>query len=190
MRPQFWLVAGPNGAGKSTLVQAHRKLAARLRVINSDEIALTIDPARQNTPAVLLQAGRQAIMLRRDYLSNGISFLVETTLTGQGELALLGNARTAGFKVNLVYVGLNRLEASASRVSQRVLDGGHDVPIADIRRRFARSLANLRPALAAADRAYLIDNAGLNRRLVYIAEAGRVKYCADTMPGWAASALS
>ena len=151
-------------------------------MVNPDEIAVAIDPLRRNERTVLLQAGREVLRLRDEFLSSEISFLVETTLTGQGELALLERARTVGFKVNLAYVGLPRMEMSRSRVTERVLDGGHDVPLDDIQRRFGRSLANLPIALERADRAYLLDNAGLRHRLVYAVEAGRVKYRASTLP--------
>ena len=57
-RPQLWMVAGPNGAGKPTLVLTHRQLAARLFVINPDEIALALDVARRNETAIMLRAGR------------------------------------------------------------------------------------------------------------------------------------
>ena len=190
IRPQLWVVAGPNGAGKTTLVRVHRKLAARLQVVNPDEIAVAIDPLRRNERTVLLQAGREVLRLRDEFLSSEISFLVETTLTGQGELALLERARTVGFKVNLAYVGLPRMEMSRSRVTERVLDGGHDVPLDDIQRRFGRSLANLPIALERADRAYLLDNAGLRHRLVYAVESGRVKYRASTLPSWVPDPLA
>ena len=115
---------------------------------------------------------------------------METTLTGEGELALLKMARASDFKVNLAYAGLPRVEMSAARVSERVRDGGHDVPLDDIVRRFERSMANLHVALVLADRAYLLDDAGERHRLIYAVEAGRVKFCAARLPAWAASALA
>ncbi len=189
-RPQLWVVGGPNGAGKSTLVRVHHKLAARLQVINPDDIAFAIDPARRNETAVLLRAGKEALRMRRELLASRHSFLVETTLTGQSELALMQEARTAGLKVNLAFVGLTRVEMSASRVGERVLDGGHDVPLDDIVRRFGRSMANLRIALSYADRAYLLDNAGRRHRLIYATESGRIKYQAPILPTWASTALA
>ena len=183
------MVAGPNGAGKTTLVHRHGKLAARLRVINPDDIALAIDPERRNDPHVVLQAGREALQRRRQCLEEATSFLIETTLTGNGELTLLEKARFAGFKVNLAYVGLSRVDMSASRVSERVRRGGHDVAMDDIRRRFGRSLANLPLALARTDRAYLLDNTGLRHRLVYVVEFGRVKFRTAKLPSWVPRSL-
>src|SRR3546814_9296463 len=52
-------------------------------------------------------------------------------------------AGEAAYQVNLVYVGVRDVRHSIGRVRERVSRGGHDVPIADLWRRFDRSLANL-----------------------------------------------
>jgi predicted ABC-type ATPase len=44
------------------------------------------------------------------------------------------------------------------RVRQRVLEGGHDIPRADIIRRYSRSLANLEQAARMADEVAIFDN--------------------------------
>ncbi len=99
-------------------------------------------------------------------------------------------AAARGFKVNLVYVGIDDPTLSVSRVSVRVAAGGHNVPIADLNRRYARSFGNLRAAMGLADRVILIDNSGMRRRLLYSAEASRVKFAAADLPPWAAAALA
>ncbi len=68
------------------------------------------------------------------------------------------NAREAGYRVELHYVRLQSAEVSLRRIHCRVLDGGHDVPEADVRRRFARSLANLPQAMALADETRFYSN--------------------------------
>src|SRR3546814_3729050 len=68
-------------------------------------------------------------------------------------------AGEAGYQVNLVYVGVRDVRHSIGRVRERVSRGGHDVPIADLWRRFDRSLANLAVAMQLANhRVLLIDN--------------------------------
>lgn len=126
VRPHLWLVAGPNGAGKSTIVR--RYLRGRLPVVNPDEIAVRIAPGRVNDPSVQLEAGRLAVAARAGLLASQGSFLVETTLTGHSEIRLIRDARAIGYKVSLVYVGLNRPEMSGARVALRVAQGGHDRP--------------------------------------------------------------
>lgn len=56
---------------------------------------------------------------------------------------MLERCREAGYQIHIVYLWLPSAELAVARVRQRVLAGGHDVPDADVRRRWARSLLNL-----------------------------------------------
>jgi predicted ABC-type ATPase len=56
---------------------------------------------------------------------------------------LLADAAEAGFEVRIFYVGLASAELHLDRVSRRVRAGGHDIPEADIRRRWRHSRMNL-----------------------------------------------
>jgi predicted ABC-type ATPase len=182
---QFWIFAGPNGAGKSTLVA--RYVRGRIPVVNPDDVARVLPP-RGGQPDVL-EAGRIALAQREAHLAAGQSFGVETTLTGHSEINLMRRARAAGCKVNLVFVGLDDVQLSASRVQARVRDGGHNVPLADVFRRFDRSIANLSIALMIADRSYVFDNSGERRRLLLLCENGKLKRLAKVIPRWAAVAI-
>ena len=185
--PQFWMIAGPNGAGKSTLTSKY--LEGRVEIVNPDVIALQLDPSDPNGSRVRVQAGRQAIRRQNECLIQGISFSVETTLSGNRELQLLQRAKEAGFKVNLVYVGIGSADTSAGRVAGRVLEGGHHIPAEDIERRFSRSMANLPRALDLADRAYVLDNSGRRYRLLLSMEQGQVKRVTRNLPTWAQQTL-
>lgn len=183
MRPQLWIFAGPNGAGKSTLVAD--RLKGRLPSVNPDELALSLPDGRARE----LEAGKLALIARQRHLDAGRSFVLETTLTGRGEIILIRQARDFGYKVNLVFVGLSRVEFSISRVAGRVDRGGHGVPLEALLRRFDRSYSNLRTALPLVDRAFLVDNTGRRRRLVAVREGGRVRR-RGKLPTWAEEALA
>lgn len=185
--PQLLVIAGPNGAGKTTLTGDY--LAGRIPVVNPDDFAKQLDPNHNGDRAVMLAAGRMAIEQRQSLLSARQSFAVETTLTGKGELELMRRASAQGYKVNLVFVGLNEAPLSAARVAERVSRGGHPVPLDDIFRRFDRSLANLHAALPTVDRAFVLDNSGDRRRLLFSIENGRVKHLAKNLPDWAKTAV-
>jgi predicted ABC-type ATPase len=58
-------------------------------------------------------------------------------------IKLVRRLRTAGWRVELIYLALPSIEISRLRVSERVTHGGHDIPLKDIERRFPRSLTNL-----------------------------------------------
>lgn len=186
-RPQLWIVAGPNGAGKSTLVR--RRIAGRLAVVNPDDIVLAIGRNLEEDISILRRAGKFALEQRQQHIAARRSFAIETTLTGKTELALMNQARLAGYKITLVYIGLRSVAHSRSRVALRARSGGHPVPLPDITRRFDRSLANLAPAIRLADRALVLDNSGGRLRLLLSLEHGRTRFISRRLPPWAQRAV-
>lgn len=184
-QPQLWVIAGPNGAGKSTLVSD--RLQGRLPFVNPDDIARTIAPTDFDNPQTVLQAGRQAVKIRRAHLEAGRSFAIETTLTGRSALDLIDQAKGLGYKVNLVFIGLDDVSLSQARVAQRVLSGGHNVPDEDLTRRFSRSLENLQRASTLVDRLWVLDNSGERRRLILSAVQNVARFMSNKVPAWVPS---
>lgn len=185
-RPHLWVFAGPNGAGKSTLADRYAK--GRMPIINPDNIAREL-PRAPSGGLDEREAGKRAIVERARHLANGETFAFETTLSGNTELKLMRDAWAAGYKINLVYVGLPDAGYSAARVSERVAAGGHDVARADTDRRYARTMGNLPLAMNIADRSFIFDNTGRRHRLVLIREVERTRFEAAAFPAWAARAL-
>jgi predicted ABC-type ATPase len=71
------------------------------------------------------------------------TFALESTLSGKTYIRLFRRARQLGYEIELHYLWLSSPAQAIARVRQRVLQGGHHVPTADIRRRFKRSLVHL-----------------------------------------------
>ena len=95
----------------------------------------------------------RAFVIRRE------TFAFESTLSGKTYIRLLSQARRKGFNIYLHYLWLPNSEIAIARVRGRVKMGGHDVPVADIRRRFKRSLQHLvRDYAPLADRWAVWDN--------------------------------
>ena len=164
-RPQFWIVAGPNGVGKTTYAFRHIKaVSGTTRFVNLDEIARGLSPL---DPSMEQQrAGRVALELTRSLISDRRSFSIETTLSGKTHLRTIAAAREAGFVVNLLYFLIASPEISLARIARRVSEGGHDVAETDVRRRFARSIANLPAYIDAVDRWRVFDNATMRPKAV------------------------
>lgn len=161
---QLWIIAGPNGSGKTSLVQKYfHRFTENIPVVNPDTIAAEINP--DNPALAAMQAGREALKQQNLFLKKRESFLLETTFSGKRELKILQKAKEQGFKTNLVFIGLPSPVRNIQRVSRRVLDGGHDVPVEDIERRFQRSMENLSSGLKLADRSFVFDNAEKKHRL-------------------------
>jgi Uncharacterized protein conserved in bacteria len=68
---------------------------------------------------------------------------LESTLSGKTYVRIFQRALSLGFELELHYLWLSQVEQAIARVRRRVRMGGHDVPVADIRRRFKRSLNHL-----------------------------------------------
>jgi predicted ABC-type ATPase len=165
-RPKLLIVAGANGAGKSTLTRRwSRRLHQLGPTLDPDEIAKSLNPA--NPTLASIRAARTVLGSTTKFLNEGSSFVIETTLSDRNRhLNLIEPAQVQGFRVWLLYVGLEKSGLHLNRVADRVRGGGHDVPDVDILRRLSRSLGNLPETLRRVDPALLYDNSGRSMRLV------------------------
>ena len=180
--PTLYVVAGPNGCGKSTLTRT--VWLGDLEIIDPDAIARRLS----DSPG---QAAREAVKRRRAALRSGRTHLLETTLSGSGVLRHMEAARTARYRIELHYVSLESPELALIRIRNRVALGGHDVPEADVRRRFVRSRANLPSAISLADAVRFYDNTDHDRphrEVAVLAEAAW--WTAERLPAWAGAALA
>jgi predicted ABC-type ATPase len=180
--PTLTVIAGPNGSGKSTLTSSI-SFEGNANLIDPDAIARRLDVARPARAAI--PAAREAILRCKALLADRASFSLETTLAGHGAMGLVRQARKAGYQTFLVYVSLGDPELHIERVRLRVSQGGHDIPDADIRRRYWRSLARAPEALRLASEAAVLDNSGLHPVRVLLLKDGRLVWQADSLPKWA-----
>ena len=95
------------------------------------------------------------------------SFAFETTLAGHNYIRHIRDWQAAGYRVKLIFLQLDSPETAIARVAQRVRQGGHDIPQATIRRRFAAGLENFKHLYAPlVDSWALYDNSGAQPRLL------------------------
>jgi predicted ABC-type ATPase len=184
--PVFTIFAGPNGAGKSSIIR-RVDFAGRGNLLEADAIALRIHPA--NPGQVATAAGREVLLRTRGYLAAGQDFGVETTLSGASIIRAIKQAITRGFFVRLVYICLESPEQCIQRVHERVAQGGHNVPDEDVRRRYARSLVNLKQVTKIANETLVYDNSGPEPVLVLEVRSGRVTTEVKELPVWARNLL-
>lgn len=184
MKPSLVLLAGPNGAGKSTLYQTRVAPAFAGPFINADVIQR--DELHDPSMAAAYEAARIAEARRKKMLQAGRSFATETVFSHPSKLDLIDAARDAGFIVIVMHVGIDSPDLSVARVRGRTEEGGHDVPEAKIRERYARNPPLIRAAVLRADRGMVFDNSRLNqppeRMLVFA--AGRLTEAQPRLPRW------
>jgi predicted ABC-type ATPase len=156
----------------------------RSNLVDPDEIARRLSPADPALAAIA--AAREAITRCQAFLASQTSFAVETTLAGTGTLAMMREAKAAGFVVRLLFIALYKPEMNIHRVRIRARLGGHDVPDTDIRRRYARSLDHAAQAFRMADDGVVFDNSGLAHQRMLEIRNGKVTWRANTLPDWVA----
>ena len=137
--PVVYLIAGPNGAGKTTFASEFLPGFARCReFINADLIAAGLSPFAPETQAI--RAGRLVLTRIEELTAARHDFGVETTLAGRNYIRMIADWQNAGFKIALFFLWLPSAEMAGARVAHRVCHGGHDIPEAIIRRRYAAGL--------------------------------------------------
>jgi predicted ABC-type ATPase len=148
-----------NGAGKSSIGGAMLR-AAGADYYNPDEAARAIReamPALGQREANGLAWGKGRDLLRRA-IDERKDFVFESTLGAHTIPALLAEAADAGAEVHAWFVGLDTVERHLARVRARVKAGGHDIPEADIRRRYETSRENLAWLMPKLASLHLYDN--------------------------------
>jgi predicted ABC-type ATPase len=109
--------------------------------------------------AVAFKAGRLLLNELRELIDRRETFALESTLSGRTYANIFENAKERGYAIELHFVWIPDPSEAIRRVRQRVIEGGHDVPADDIRRRFERSVEHfLNDYAPLADRWALWDN--------------------------------
>lgn len=172
---ELYVIAGPNGAGKTTFARKFLPNYANCKnFVNADLIAAGMSPFSPETAAV--RAGRLMLEEIRYFSDRRASFAFETTLSGRSNLALIHKLRAGGYKIHLFFLMVSSVEVALSRIKERVLKGGHDVPEVVVRRRFDRSFRNfLRAYCNAADSWYLLDNTSTTPATVAFKEREKLR---------------
>jgi predicted ABC-type ATPase len=150
---RIYVLAGVNGAGKSSIGGAVFRDAGA-EYYNPDEAARALRAAnrRLTQPEANGLAWQQGRRLLERAIDEKLDFAFETTLGASTMPRLLAAAADRGAEIRIWYVGLDSVERHIERVRARVRMGGHDIPEADVRRRFDNSrlnLIHLMPKLAA-----------------------------------------
>ena len=141
LKKKCYIIAGPNGAGKTTFAKEFLPIEAEcLNFINADLIAKGLSPFQPHRMAI--EAGRIMIRHINECVKNKESFAFETTLSGKGYARKIKNWKTQQYEIIIYFLKLPSVEFAIERVKSRVAQGGHNIPIQDIIRRYERSWIN------------------------------------------------
>lgn len=188
----LFIIAGPNGAGKSLFSSMLIKtdcevfdgdkfiseLKEKYPEIGSDQLQDHVDEHE------FRQAKEKAIKEKR-------SFAFETNFSSYEPTRSLREFKAAGYKVYLLFIGMNSIEECIQRVWLRVMKGGHKVMEESIVYNYEHGYANLCKHFKEFDSISLFDNCIVNedslmvpRKMLYW-DNGIIKLYADWVaPDW------
>ena len=188
-KPVLIVIAGPNGSGKTSttrLVIKH-EWADQCVYINPDEIAQTRYGDWNDVNAVR-QAVEYCEEWREQLLHDHKDFIFETVLSSDGKVDFLKRAKEEGYFIRMFFICTKSPTINAARIANRVMEGGHDVPIQKIISRYEKAIVNAVKVMRFADRAYFYDNSidNQNAQLLFrTAEGHFAKRYTDSIPEWA-----
>jgi len=160
MKKKLVIVGGANGVGKTTFAYEY-KHEYGIEYLGADDIAKELSSSFSGN--IELEAGKEFFRRLENYFRNDQSVIIESTLSGLGLVKKIQEFQSTGYSIHFVYVFLHNVELCKKRIELRIKKGGHSVPIAEIERRFYRSLKNFKKVyLPLADTWQLFYN-GLNR---------------------------
>jgi predicted ABC-type ATPase len=166
MKKNIYIIAGSNGSGKTTFARKFLPDYAKCtNFVNADLIAQGLSPFSPRIAA--MKAGRLVLEQIHNLADKNSDFAFETTLAGKSYVSFLKNLKHRGYFIRLFFLWIPNPELALARIKDRVAEGGHDVPAADVRRRFSRGIYNLfklyRPIL---DSWMLFDNSRATPSLI------------------------
>ncbi|MBL4584548.1 MAG: AAA family ATPase [Pseudomonadales bacterium] len=185
---QLWILAGGNGAGKSTFYRTGLEPLG-LPFINADILAKQLYPDQPEQHSY--EAAKIAETMRKQLLQEGRSFCFETVFSHSSKIDFIAQAKSMGYDIVLVFIHLDNVSLNQARVSQRVSEGGHDVPGDKVISRIPRVLQNIKQVLPLCDRCYLLNNSRLDNPFQQIVEIrnGQAILKVPSLPIWAKSLL-
>ena len=164
--PKLYIIAGCNGAGKTTAsFTILPEILGCKEFINADEIAKGLSPFQPESVAV--QAGRIMLARMDELLQKGETFAFETTLATKSYKQKIEWAQANGYEVTLLFFWLDSPNIAKKRVAQRVAEGGHNIPLETIERRYYNGIANLFTIyIDMVDICYIFDNSEGRKELI------------------------
>jgi predicted ABC-type ATPase len=185
-QPILTIIAGSNGCGKSTITASSREKFQDNPVLDPDAMAKAV--ASSGAIPSSIDAGKLVLRRAEELLQTRESFTVETTLSGYTYLRMAERAKSAGYLIAAILIGTSSVEVNIQRIKNRVSLGGHDIPEDDQRRRFPRTLANMKRLLPIADFLLIFDNSNTENphELIAYGTKGSIHWN-EPVPAWAAS---
>ena len=97
------------------------------------------------------------------------------------------DAHRRGYETHAIFLGTDHPGINIARVRRRVLEGGHDVPVNEILRRWTKAFENLLATWHVFDQIDVLDSTTETVRLVATKRDGKTRIAKVDLPGWASA---
>lgn len=166
MNKNLYIIAGCNGAGKTTAsFTILPEILNCKEFVNADEIAKGLSPFQPEK--VSFEAGRIMIKRINELLETNENFAFETTLATKSYKSKVVNAQSKNYTVTLLFFWLQNVDLAIERVKTRVMEGGHNIELEVIKRRYVNGIKNLFDIyLSLVDEVLIYDNSGGKPELI------------------------
>ncbi|MBI2259550.1 MAG: zeta toxin family protein [Flavobacteriia bacterium] len=157
--PLLIVIAGPNGSEKTSITSKllNHDWIENSVYINPDNVANEMF-GDWNSIDAIQKAANYCDQLRENCLKENKSIIFETVLSSQEKVEFILKAKQKGYFIRFFFVCTESPIINAGRIANRVLSGGHDVPITKIISRYSKSIANAFHLVSSIDRSYFYDN--------------------------------
>ena len=108
--------------------------------MNADLIANGLSPFKPEKAA--LEAGRLLLSKIHRLSKSRKDFAFESTLSGKTYISFLRDIKKSGYKIHILFLWLTSASLACQRVADRVKQGGHNIPVKTIKRRYKTGLLN------------------------------------------------
>jgi predicted ABC-type ATPase len=157
-QPKAFIFAGANASGKSTLI-AHllqEKIIEGIYV--NPDLVLKHELKLEETKENYLKAFKLAQLKREKLLQEKKDIILETVFSTQEKIEFIEKLKYSGYHVTLFFTSTDTPYINAMYLTQRVLNGGHDVPIAKLISRREKGFANIKQATKMINCLIYLDN--------------------------------
>lgn len=155
-KPMLLCFAGPNGSGKSTITKYFDIVG---EYTNADDVVASTGMGNEEAAKFVDQKRYDSIKAKTD-----LTF--ETVLSSKYKMDILRKSKEEGYFIKCVFVLTADPELNVARVESRVLQGGHDVDKEKVKKRFYKSLANIKELMSLCDILHVYDNTDAPYRIV------------------------
>ena len=182
--PGLYIITGSNGSGKSSVGKSYlpKRIQDKYEIFDGDKLFMQ---KRKQIYKIQTPSLKEAERLAKEWLYEEFENRVARAIKGKDHFVYEGHFpekdnwvtpkrfKSAGYKINLLFLGLSDPAFSALRVMERAKTGGHNVPPYEIERNFYGNLQQLNKHYKLLDELQIVDTT-TNPKVLAIFKDGKV----------------